>query len=72
MATKKDGEQFIRKALIDSIAAASALLVIHRVARALEVGDATLDDFQKQQQALDSLLQYARLHPLPPEMEKHL
>jgi hypothetical protein len=72
MATKKDGEQFVRKAMVDSIAAASALLVVHRVARALEAQDATLEALQKQQQALDNLLQYARLHPLPPEMEKHL
>ena len=70
----KDAEakRFIRQAFVDSVAAASALLVIHRVARTLEGGDATLDAFQKQQQALDGLLQYARLHPLPPEMEKSL
>ncbi len=57
-------EKFVEKAFTDQIEAKAALIVVHRVVRA-----ETDDDKAR---AMDLLLQYARLHPLPKSLERLL
>lgn len=70
---RANAEKFIARAFSDAILAKAALLVIHRVARSMQTEDfEQFVGYQRQQQALDQLLTFAKAHPLPPDMEERL